>query len=116
MEYLLAFLVGGFICAIAQIMMDKLKLLPIYITVLFVTLGSFLEMFGIYDKLISIGYAGALVPISSFGHSLTHAAVEGAMESGYLGLLLGIFDLTAPGITAAILLAFIVAVVFKPKG
>lgn len=116
MEYLLAFLVGGSICAIAQIMMDKLKLLPIYITVLFVALGSFLEMFGIYDKLISIGHAGALVPISSFGHSLTHAAVEGAMESGYLGLLLGIFDLTAPGITAAILLAFIVAVVFKPKG
>lgn len=116
MEYLLAFLVGGSICAIGQFMMDKFKLLPIYITVLFVTIGSFLEMFGLYDKLIAIGHAGALVPISSFGHSLTHAAVEGAMENGYLGLLLGIFDLTAPGITSAILSAFVVAVVFRPKG
>ena len=116
MEYLLAFLVGGLICAIGQFMMDKFKLLPIYITVLFVTIGSFLEMFGLYDKLIAIGHAGALIPISSFGHSLTHAAVEGAMENGYLGLLLGIFDLTAPGITSAILFAFVVAVVFRPKG
>ena len=116
MEYLLAFLVGGSICAIGQFMMDKLKLLPIYITVLFVIIGSFLEMFGLYDKLIAIGHAGALIPISSFGHSLTHAAVEGAMENGYLGLLLGIFDLTAPGITSAILFAFVVAVVFRPKG
>jgi stage V sporulation protein AE len=116
MEYLLAFLVGGSICAIGQFMMDKFKLLPIYITVLFVTIGSFLEMFGLYDKLIAIGHAGALIPISSFGHSLTHAAVEGAMENGYLGLLLGIFDLTAPGITSAILFAFVVAVVFRPKG
>lgn len=116
MEYLLAFLVGGSICAIGQFMMDKFKLLPIYITVFFVTIGSFLEMFGLYDKLIAIGHAGALIPISSFGHSLTHAAVEGAMENGYLGLLLGIFDLTAPGITSAILFAFVVAVVFRPKG
>jgi stage V sporulation protein AE len=116
MEYLLACLVGGSTCAIGQFMMDKFKLLPIYITVLFVTIGSFLEMFGLYDKLIAIGHAGALIPISSFGHSLTHAAVEGAMENGYLGLLLGIFDLTAPGITSAILFAFVVAVVFRPKG
>ena len=57
-----------------------------------------------------------LVPISSFGHSLTHAAVEGAMENGYFGLLLGIFDLTSSGIVAAILFAFVMAVLFKPKG
>lgn len=116
MPYLLAFLVGGGICAIAQILMDKLKLLPIYITVLFVSIGSFLEMFGLYDKLIKIGHAGALIPISSFGHSLTHAAVEGAIENGYIGLLLGIFDLTSSGITSAILFAFVMAVIFRPKG
>ena len=61
MTYLLSFLVGGFICSIAQVMMDKLKLLPIYITVLFVTIGSFLEMFGLYDKLIAFVHAGVKV-------------------------------------------------------
>lgn len=116
MSYILSFLVGGFICAIAQVLIDKFKLLPIYITVSFVVIGSFLEMFGLYDMLIEIGHAGALVPISSFGHSLTHAALEGTIENGYFGLLLGIFDLTSSGIVSAILFAFIMAVLFKPKG
>lgn len=116
MDYLFAFLVGGAICAMAQVLMDGFKLLPIYITVLFVCAGSFLEAFDLYDKLIEIGHAGALVPISSFGHSLTHAAIEGAMENGYFGMLLGIFDLTASGISAAILFAFVMSLVFKPRG
>lgn len=116
MDYLSAFLVGGAICAIAQVLMDGFKLLPIYITVLLVCAGSFLEIFDLYDKLIEIGHAGALVPISSFGHSLTHAAIEGAMENGYFGMLLGIFDLTASGISAAILFAFVMSLVFKPRG
>lgn len=115
-NYLLAFLVGGIICAIAQILMDGLKLLPIYVTVLLVCIGSFSEIFGLYDKLIEIGHAGALVPISSFGHSLTHAAIEGAMEKGYFGMLLGIFDLTASGISATILFAFVMSLIFKPRG
>ncbi len=116
MDYLLAFLVGGAICALAQVLMDGFKLLPIYITVLLVCAGSFLEVFNLYDKLIEIGHAGALVTISSFGHSLTHAAIEGAMENGYFGMLLGIFDLTASGISAAILFAFMMALFFKPRG
>jgi stage V sporulation protein AE len=115
-DYLMAFLIGGAICAVAQILVDTLKLLPIYIIVLFVSIGSFLEIFGIYDKLIALGRAGAMIPISSFGHSLTHAAVEKAMEKGFFGLFLGIFDLTAPGITAAILFAFIMSLIFKPRG
>lgn len=116
LNYIMAFLVGGAICAIAQILVDTLKVLPIYITVLFVSIGSFLEIFGLYDKLIEIGHAGAMIPISSFGHSLTHAAVEKTAESGFFGLFLGIFDLTAPGITAAILFAFIMSLIFKPRG
>ncbi|MBQ8293130.1 MAG: stage V sporulation protein AE [Bacilli bacterium] len=116
MNFLMAFLIGGLICAFAQILMDVFKLLPIYITVLFVCAGSFLEAFNLYDKLIEIGHAGAMVPISSFGHSLTHAALEASVNDGYIGMLLGIFDLTAPGISAAILFAFIMSLVFKPKG
>ena len=115
-NYLMAFLIGGAICAIAQTLVDTLKVLPIYITVLFVFLGALLESFGIYDKLIEIGHAGAMIPISSFGHSLTHAALVEAASSGYIGLLLGIFDLTASGITSAILFAFLMALIFKPRG
>lgn len=115
-NYLMAFLIGGLICAIGQILVDTLKVLPIYITVLFVCLGSFLEIFELYDKLIAIGHAGAMIPISSFGHSLTHAAVQKALEKGFFGLFLGIFDLTAPGITAAILFAFLMSLIFKPRG
>ena len=115
-NYLMAFIVGGVICAMAQVLLDTLKVLPIYITVLFVSLGSFLEIFGLYDKLIEIGHAGAMIPISSFGHSLAHSAIEKTMETGFFGIFLGLFDLTSPGITAAILFAFVVSLIFKPRG
>ncbi|HHU80083.1 MAG: stage V sporulation protein AE [Bacilli bacterium] len=114
--FLYAFLIGGTICLIGQLLLDYFKLLPIHITVLFVVIGAFLEFFNIYDYLVEIGGAGALVPISSFGHSLTQAAVEGALSQGILGLASGIFTLTATGITAAIVFAFFAALIFKPKG
>lgn len=116
MNYLNAFIVGGLICLIAQVLIDKFKLLPIHITVLYVTLGAFLEAFGIYDMLINIGHAGAMVPISNFGHSLAHAAVEEAKNSGIIGLLTGIFDLTSSGLAFAIISSFIMALIFKPRG
>ena len=112
----MAFLIGGGLCLIAQLLMDIFKLMPVHIIVLYVVLGAVLEAFGIYDMLVSIGHAGALVPISSFGHSLTHAAVEEASKSGILGLLTGIFDITSSGIAAAIFSSFLVALIFKPKG
>jgi stage V sporulation protein AE len=115
-DYLMAFLVGGLICLIAQILLDCFRLLPVHLIVLFVIVGSFLEILKIYDWLIKIGRAGALVPISSFGHSLTHAALLESEKIGYLGILTGVFDLTAGGIASAILFAFIIALVFKPKG
>ena len=115
-DYLMAFLVGGLICLFAQILLDCFRLLPVHLVVLFVIVGSFLEILKIYDWLIKIGRAGALVPISSFGHSLTHAALLESEKIGYLGILTGVFDLTAGGIASAILFAFIIALVFKPKG
>lgn len=116
MIYLYAALVGGLICLIGQLLLDLAKWLPVHITVFFVSLGSLAECFGLYDKLIAFEGGGALMPISSFGHSLTHAALVESASEGYIGLLLGIFDLTSGGITAAILFAFLVALVFKPKG
>lgn len=116
MNYLNAFLTCGLLCLIAQLVMDLLKLLPIYLTVIYVAMGSFLEIFGLYDKLISFGGGGALVPISSFGHSLTHAAVVATNESGFIGLFTGIFELTSSGIAMAIFSSFVIALIFKPRG
>lgn len=116
MNYLNAFLTCGILCLIAQLVMDIFKLLPIYLTVIYVMLGSFLEMFGLYDKLIAFGGGGALVPISSFGHSLTHAAISVAEKNGFIGLFTGIFDLTSSGISLAIFSSFLVAILFKPRG
>lgn len=116
MIFLYAFLIGGIICCVAQLLMDLCKLLPVHIVVLFVVLGSVLEMFGLYDHLIQFCEAGAMLPISSFGHSLTHAAVEEATQSGLLGLFTGIFDLTSSGIAAAIFFAFFVAIATRPRG
>lgn len=116
LEYILAFFVGGTICLVAQVVMDKFKLLPIHITVLFVCLGALLEVFNIYDLLIKFGGAGALLPISSFGHSLTDSAITKAEEVGYIGILQGMFDSTSSGIVVAIIIAFITSLIFKPKG
>ena len=116
MEFISAFLIGGTICFIGQILIDKFKLLPIHITVLFVFVGACLEAFNIYDALIDFCGAGALVPISNFGHSMTHAAVSKAIEEGFLGLLTGLFNLSSSGLSFAVFSAFIIALVFKPRG
>lgn len=116
MQFLYSFLFCGFLCLIAQIILDKFKLLPIHITIIFVVLGAILEVFGIYDMLVDFVGGGALVPISSFGHSLTHSAVETAEKEGIIGLFSGIFDITSSGIAMAIFASFIVALIFKPRG
>ena len=115
MNYLLAFLFSGFVCLVAQFIYEKTKLTPGHITSLFVVIGSFLDLFHIYDKIIEIFHAGALIPITSFGHSLMHGAMAATKEYGIFGIAMGMFDLTAAGITAAILFGFLVAIIFKPK-
>lgn len=115
MNYIMAFLFSGFICFIAQMIYDNSKLTPGHITSLFVVIGSFLDLFHIYDRLVDIFHAGALIPITSFGHSLMHAAMEGTEKYGIFGVAIDMFSLTAAGITAAILFGFLVALIFKPK-
>lgn len=115
MLYLYSFLFAGIVCMIAQIILDNTKLTPGHLTSLFVVIGSFLDVFNIYDKFIQWVGGGALVPITSFGHLLMHGAIDKAGEVGYLGLSLGMFDLTASGVTIALVIAFIVAIIFKPK-
>jgi stage V sporulation protein AE len=116
MEFVWAFLIGGLICVIGQLMMDVFKLTPAHVTTSFVVIGALLDAFGIYDKLIEFAGAGATVPITSFGHSLLHGAMKSAEEHGFIGIAMGIFELTSAGISSAILFGFIVAVIFKPKG
>ena len=110
-----SFLFCGFICLIAQIILDNTKLTPGHITSIFVVVGAFLDSFSFYDMIIKYVGGGALLPITSFGHSLIHVALAKANSYGLIGILMGMFDLTATGITAAIIFSFIFALFFKPK-
>ncbi|MBH0157523.1 MULTISPECIES: stage V sporulation protein AE [Fictibacillus] len=116
MEFFWAFLVGGAICVVGQLMMDVMKLTPAHVTTSFVVIGALLDAFGIYDNLIKFAGAGATVPITSFGHSLLHGAMASAEEHGFIGIAMGIFELTSAGISSAVLFGFLVAVIFEPKG
>lgn len=110
-----SFIFCGFICMISQIILDNSKLTPGHITSILVVLGAFLDSFSIYDQIIKVVGGGALVPITSFGHSLIHGALAKANQYGIVGILMGMFDLTATGITSAIIFSFIFAIIFKPK-
>ena len=102
MIYLNSFLFCGFVCMISQLILDNTKLTPGHVTSLFVVIGGFLDIFGIYDKIVLYCGAGALVPITSFGHLLVHGAMDVAGELGPIGLSFGIFNLTSAGISVAI--------------
>lgn len=115
MIYLYSFLFSGLICLIGQIILDNTKLTSGHVTTLFVVIGSFLDIFSIYDKIIVQVGGGALVPITSFGHLLIHGAIQKANEYGFIGLVMGMFDLTQSGIVAAIIISFFLSLIFKPK-
>lgn len=114
-SYISAFLVGGLICAIGQILIDKTKLTPAKILVLFVTAGVFLTGLGIYQKIVDIGGAGATVPLTGFGYSLARGAFSDVDKYGLLGALTGGIRATAAGVAAAVFFGYMVAVIFKPK-
>lgn len=115
MDYLKAFVVGGLICVIGQILMDMTKLTPARILVLFVTLGVILQGMGIYQKLVDIGGAGATVPLPGFGYSLAIGAIKGVKESGIIGAFTGGITATAGGISGAIVFGYLMAIIFNPK-
>jgi len=115
MIYLNAFLFAGIVCAIGQLILDNTKLTPGHITTIFVVVGAFLDTFSLYDKLILWAGGGALVPITSFGHLLIHGAMESASNYGIMGLVMGMFNLTASGICSAIIFSFFLSLIFKPK-
>lgn len=115
-KFILAFIVGGIICVIGQLLMDGLKLTPAHTMVILVVSGAILGGFGLYDVLVKFAGAGASVPISSFGNQLVKGAFQEAERTGIIGVLTGIFKITSAGISSAIIFGFLSALLFKPKG
>ena len=115
MEYLRAFVVGGLICVIGQILIDKTRLTPARILVCFVTLGVILTAIGIYEPIVKCGGAGATVPLPGFGYALAKGVMKAVDEMGALGAFIGGVRATAGGITAAVVFGYLAAVLFNPK-
>ena len=115
MEYLKAFLVGGIICLLGQILIDKTKLTPARILVSYVVIGVLLGAIGIYQPLVDFAGAGATVPLTGFGNTLAKGVKEAIDQDGFLGIFTGGLKATAGGITAAIFAGLLSSLLFKAK-
>ena len=114
--YIWAFVIGGLICVIGQLLMDVGKLTPAHTMSLLVVSGAVLGGLGLYEPLIEFAGAGATVPITSFGNALVQGALTEAKTTGLVGILTGIFEVTSAGISSAIIFGFMGALFFRPKG
>ncbi|MCD7737258.1 MAG: stage V sporulation protein AE [Lachnospiraceae bacterium] len=115
MDYINAFWVGGLICALVQILLEKTKLMPGRIMVILVCLGAVLGSVGLYDKLIDFAGAGASVPLPGFGNTLWKGVKEAVDDQGLLGLFTGGLKASAVGISAALIFSYIASWIFRPK-
>lgn len=115
MMFLKAFIVGGLICVIGQILIDNTKLTPARILVLFVCLGVVFGAFGIYDKLVDFAGAGATIPLTGFGNSLANGVKEAVREQGFIGVITGGLTACAGGVTVAMLSGLLVSMIAKSK-
>lgn len=115
MDYIKAFIVGGIICVIGQILIDKTKLTPARILVTFVCVGAFMELFNLYKPIIDFAGAGATVPLTGFGSLLTDGVKKAIDEKGFLGVITGGLTASAGGISASLLFGFLVSLIFKSK-
>ncbi len=113
--YLYAFLFSGALCFLAQLLYEYSKLTPGHIVSMFVVFGVLLETFEIYDFYIEHCGGGALTPITNFGHTLAHSALEGAREEGFLGILKGLFKNASGVISAVVVLGVVSSLIFKPR-
>lgn len=115
MEYLKAFIIGGAICMVGQLLIDKTKLTPARILVCYVVLGVVLGGAGVYEKLVDFAGAGATVPLTGFGYNLAKGVREAVQEDGLLGAFTGGLKAASGGITAAMVFGFLAALIFDPK-
>lgn len=114
-EYGKAFVVGGLICLVGQILIDKTKLTPARILVLFVTLGVVLTAVGLYGPLVDFAGAGATVPLTGFGYTMAKGVVKAIQEQGILGILTGGVTAATAGIAAAVFFGYLAALISKPS-
>lgn len=115
MDYLKAFLIGGAICLVGQLLIDKTKLTPARILVSYVVAGVILRAVGLYEPFAEFAGAGAAVPLTGFGNTLAKGVREAVDEQGFLGIFIGGLRATAGGITAAITAGLLAALLFRPK-
>lgn len=115
MDYINAFWVGGLICALVQILMDRTKLMPGRIMVMLVCTGAVLSAVGVYEPFVEYAGAGASVPLLGFGNVLFKGVKEAIQENGFIGIFMGGLKASAVGISAAVIFGYLASVVFKPK-
>lgn len=115
MDYVKAFLIGGLLCLIGQILIDKTQLTPARILVCYVVMGVFLGAVGVYKPLVEFAGAGATVPLTGFGYNLAKGVKEAVDKDGFLGILTGGLKATAGGITAAVTCGLLASLIFKAK-
>lgn len=115
MIYVWAFVIGGAICVVGQLLLSFTRLTSARILVVFVTAGVILGAVGVYEPLVKLAGAGATIPLTGFGYTLAKGAIEGALENGILGAVTGGVAVSAAGITAAIVFGYLNAVIFKPR-
>ncbi len=115
MDYIWAFLIGGLICALVQILMEKTKLMPGRIMVILVCTGAVLQFFGLFKPIQEVAGAGITVPLIGFGKILMEGVMEAVDEQGFLGLFAGGLKAGAIGTSAALILGYIASLIFKPK-
>ncbi|HIX99332.1 stage V sporulation protein AE [Faecalicatena contorta] len=115
MEYINAFWVGGAICALVQILLDRTKLMPGRVMVLLVCTGAVLGFLGIYQPFVEFAGGGASVPLLGFGNTLWNGVKEAVEKEGFIGIFLGGFKASAAGISAALIFGYLASLVFEPK-
>lgn len=115
MDYIKAFLVGGAICAVTQILLDRTKLLPGRVMVMLVCLGVVLGAVGVYEPFLEFAGAGASVPLIGFGNILWKGVKEAVDQNGFIGIFMGGFKASAVGISAALVFSYLASLIFKPK-
>jgi stage V sporulation protein AE len=116
MIFLWAFIIGGAICLMGQLMFDVFKLTPAHTMSILVVAGAIVDGLGWYEPLIKFAGAGVTVPITSFGNALVHGALAELKQHGWIGMITGIYEVTSAGISAAIIFSFLAALFCKPRG
>lgn len=115
MDYMKAFVIGGTLCLIGQLLIDKTKLTPARILVCYVVIGVFLSSVGLYQKLVDFAGAGATVPLTGFGHTIARGVKDAVSNNGFLGIFTGGLKASAGGIATAIFLGLVMSLIFKAK-